>query len=234
MELKLNPKNPRVITKDKLKLLMDSIKQFPKMLEIRPIVVNKDMMIIGGNMRYRALQELKWEIKPEWVKVADGLTTEEVRRFIVEDNIGFGSWDWDLLGAEYPEEELLSWGIELETKKKDDFYTREIKVPIYEPVNEKPLLEELIDEEKTKAFIKEIEESDVDEEVKDFLKKAANRHNIFSYKKIADFYAHSDEKTKDLMEKLALVIIDYGKAVENGYIKMVQDIMTIQSEDYEE
>ena len=89
MDIRLNPDNPRQINEAKFKKLKQSIKDFPKMLELRPIVVDKEGIILGGNMRYRALQELGMEIKDEWVKVADKLTDEERRRFIVEDNLDF-------------------------------------------------------------------------------------------------------------------------------------------------
>ena len=109
MDIRLNPNNPRFIKDDKFKRLVQSIKDFPKMLELRPIVVDKDGVILGGNMRFRALQELGLEIKDEWVKVADKLTDEERRRFIVEDNVGFGDWDWDILSEQYEKEELEEW-----------------------------------------------------------------------------------------------------------------------------
>jgi len=84
-------------------------------MELRPIVVDRDGMILGGNMRYRALLELKYkDIPDEWVKVADKLTDEEKRRFIVEDNVGFGDWDWDKLANEYEKEELEDWGLDVD------------------------------------------------------------------------------------------------------------------------
>ena len=85
MKIKLNPNNPRQISKKKFEKLKQSIKEFPKMLELRPIVVDKNGVILGGNMRYRVLKDLGWEIKDEWVKVADKLTDEERRRFRVPD-----------------------------------------------------------------------------------------------------------------------------------------------------
>ena len=87
--IKINDQNPRLIKDNKFKKLCNSIQDFPNMLELRPIVVDTDGVILGGNMRFLALKELGMELKEEWFKVADKLTDEEKRRFIVEDNVGF-------------------------------------------------------------------------------------------------------------------------------------------------
>jgi ParB-like chromosome segregation protein Spo0J len=123
MDIKLNPQNPRIIDKDKFQKLCDSIKQFPKMLELRPIVVDKDGVILGGNMRYKALQELKMDIQSEWIKTADSLTDEERRRFMIEDNLELGEWNNEELLTQYNTDELLEWGFdEGELKiETDDF-----------------------------------------------------------------------------------------------------------------
>ncbi len=113
-DIKLNPGNPRLIKDDRFKKLVASIKDFPAMMELRPIVVNADMMILGGNMRYRACKELGMkEIPDNWVKVADSLTEEEQQRFIVEDNVPFGEWNWDVLANEWDTTQLEEWGVEL-------------------------------------------------------------------------------------------------------------------------
>ena len=93
-ELKPNPNNPRVLKDDKFNKLVKSITEFPKMMSIRPIVVDQDNMILGGNMRLRAIQSIGMkEIPDTWVKRADELTEEEKKRFIISDNVGFGEWD---------------------------------------------------------------------------------------------------------------------------------------------
>lgn len=113
--LKLNPKNPRLIKDAKFKKLCDSIRDFPKMMELRPIVIDADGMILGGNMRFRALKELGFKDVPdEWVKAADSLTEEEKKRFIIEDNVPFGEWDYDILAADFEISELVAWGMEPE------------------------------------------------------------------------------------------------------------------------
>lgn len=128
-DIKPNPNNPRTVNKDKFKKLVKSIKEFPKMLELRPIVLNSDNIVLGGNMRLKALKELKYkEIPDEWVKRAKDLTDEEKRRFIIADNVGFGEWDWELLANEWEAEELENWGLEIpgfeaeENEAEDDNY----------------------------------------------------------------------------------------------------------------
>lgn len=113
-EIKPNPNNPRILKDEKFKKLVKSIDEFPKMMKLRPIVVDNDNMILGGNMRLKALQELKYkEIPDEWVKRADELTEEEKKRFIIADNVGFGEWDWDVLANEWDGQELNEWGINI-------------------------------------------------------------------------------------------------------------------------
>lgn len=111
-----NPKNPRVLRDDKFQKLKKSIADFPKMMELRPIVVDDDGVILGGNMRYCALQDIygkNGEIPDAWVKRAADLTEDEKRQFIIKDNAAFGEWDWDMLANEWDAEELEDWGVDL-------------------------------------------------------------------------------------------------------------------------
>lgn len=108
-----NPSNPRVIKDDKFKKLVASIKDFPKMMELRPIIIDDTNTILGGNMRYKALQEAGYtEIPDEWVKKANDLTEEEKKQFIIKDNLPFGEWDWDVLANEFEVKDLLDWGFD--------------------------------------------------------------------------------------------------------------------------
>ena len=114
-DLKLNLQNPRRIKDARFKKLCNSIKDFPKMMELRPIVIDRSNgnMILGGNMRYRALKELGYkEIPDEWVKDAADLTDAEKRRFIVEDNMPFGEWDMDILANSFDTSDLVEWGFD--------------------------------------------------------------------------------------------------------------------------
>jgi hypothetical protein len=110
-EVKPNPNNPRIITDDKFKKLVKSVKEFPKMLELRPIVVNEDMVVLGGNMRLKAYKEAGIKEIPI-IKAVD-LTPEEEKEFIIKDNVGYGDWDWSALEGQYDDNTLLDWGVEL-------------------------------------------------------------------------------------------------------------------------
>lgn len=119
-DIKANPNNPRVIKDDKFKKLVKSISEFPKMMELRPMVINADNIVLGGNMRLRALKELKYkDIPDEWVKRAETLTEEEQRQFIIKDNVGFGEYDWEVLKTEWDIEELADWGLDMPTFEID-------------------------------------------------------------------------------------------------------------------
>ena len=110
-EVKSNPNNPRIIKDDKFSKLVKSIQEFPKMLEIRPIVVNADMIVLGGNMRLKACKEAGLKEVP--VILANNLTEDEQKQFIIKDNVGFGEWDWDMLANEWEPEELEEWGLDV-------------------------------------------------------------------------------------------------------------------------
>jgi hypothetical protein len=115
-EVKLNPNNPRLIKDDKFKKLVQSIKDFPEMLAIRPIVVNQDMVILGGNMRYKACKEAGLKEIP--IIITD-LTEEQQREFLIKDNTSGGEWDWDILANEWDSELLADWGLDLPVSVDD-------------------------------------------------------------------------------------------------------------------
>jgi hypothetical protein len=113
-EIKENPSNPRLIKDDKFKKLLKSIKDFPQMMSLRPIIIDENNIIQGGNMRFKALKELDYkEIPDEWVKQGKDLTEEQWKEFVIKDNVGFGEWDWDALANEWDSEQLTEWGVDL-------------------------------------------------------------------------------------------------------------------------
>jgi hypothetical protein len=110
-KVKGNTNNPRIIKDDKFKKLVKSIKEFPEMLELRPIVVDENMIVLGGNMRLKACIEAG--LKEVHITIADNLTEEQKKEFIVKDNVGFGEWDWDMIANEWDTDLLEDWGLDL-------------------------------------------------------------------------------------------------------------------------
>ena len=110
-DIRPNPNNPRVIKDDKFKKLVKSIQDFPQMLELRPIVVNDEMIVLGGNMRLKALEHLG--IEETYIIKASDLTDKQEQEFIIKDNVGYGEWDWDQLANEWDVEDLDDWGLDL-------------------------------------------------------------------------------------------------------------------------
>ena len=125
--LKPNPENPRIIKDDKFEKLVNSLKEFPQMMELRPIIVNEDNIIMGGNMRFNALIEIGHkEVPDSWVKQSKDLRPDQWHEFIIKDNLGYGQWDYDALANGWDEEELEKWGLDipgfepLKEEKEDD------------------------------------------------------------------------------------------------------------------
>ena len=124
------------------------------------------------------------------------------------------------------------FGEEFNTTQEDKKYTSKIEAPIYEPKNKKPHILELYDKTKTQRIIREIDQSNLPIDEKMFLIDAARRHTVFNYEKIADYYAHSSPDMQNLMERSALVIIDFEKAIELGYVQLSKDISNQYLEEY--
>ena len=117
-QVKTNPNNPRIIKNDKFEKLVTSIKEFPEMLKLRPIVVDENMMVLGGNMRLKASKDAG--LKEVWIEIAEGLTEEQKKEFIVKDNVGFGEWEWDMLANEWDSVQLAEWGLDVWQNEDDE------------------------------------------------------------------------------------------------------------------
>jgi hypothetical protein len=112
--ISLNKNNPRFIRDEKFKKLVSSLAEFPKMMELRPIVIDENNVILGGNMRYRALMELGiLEVPDNWIKKASDLTDTQKREFLLKDNVGFGEWDWDIIADQWQTDEVTAWGLDI-------------------------------------------------------------------------------------------------------------------------
>jgi hypothetical protein len=135
-KVKGNTNNPRIIKDDKFRKLVKSIKEFPEMLELRPIVVDENMVVLGGNMRLKACIEAG--LKEVHITIAENLTEEQKKEFIVKDNVGFGEWDWDMIANEWDTDLLEEWG--LNTIKHNwedlDYIENEIETPVNKSKNQ--------------------------------------------------------------------------------------------------
>ena len=216
----------------------------------RSIVIDTDDEIIAGNGIYEQAQALNIPLKVMEtdgselvvVKRTDLNTDDEKRKKLaVMDNSTSDSSEFDinLMSEDFTNGELLDMGVvipeDVEVEVEDSKYTRKVSIPIYEVKGEEPEISEMIDTNKADKFIKKIQEMDIPDELKKFLIDSATRLYEFNYSKIAEFYAHQNKDVQDIMEKLALVLIDVDKAIENGYVKMnsiIEDIF--QSERNEE
>ena len=133
-KLKVNPNNPRLIKDARFKKLVQSISDFPKMMELRPIIIDDNNIILGGNMRYNALKELKYKDVPdEWIKRANELTEDEKKEFIIKDNVGFGENDWDMLANEWDAEILEGWGLDIPNFEDYSDKNKEIDIDELDP-----------------------------------------------------------------------------------------------------
>jgi hypothetical protein len=143
-----HPNNPRFIRDDKFKKLVKSIKDFPEMLDLRPIIVDQNMIVLGGNMRLRACKEAGIQRVP--VIKAGHLTADQQTQFIIKDNVGFGEWDYDILANCFDENDLIEWGIDL---------------PMFAP-----LADEKEPSEPKESFIIEVKCADLDDREKQYNK----------------------------------------------------------------
>ena len=121
-KLRKHPENPRLIKDDKYFSLVKSIETFPEMLEKRPVVVNEDLLVLGGNMRLRAAQDAG--MSEIWIDVAEGWSKAKQREFVIKDNTNAGDWDFDMLANEWETDDLNDWGLDLpmpkETEEKEE------------------------------------------------------------------------------------------------------------------
>lgn len=215
-----------------------------------PIVIDKDNVIITGHTRLLASKKIGLEEVP--CVVASDLSKAQIKAFRIADNkvSEYATWDEDKLKLELEELEELDFNlddlsidfsdfdlqIDLDDieDEEDEQYTKEINIPQYEITGEKPSLEDLVKEDKTKELIKKINEANVPDDIKEFLIKASYRHLAFNYQNIAEYYAHADKEIQELMEESVLVIIDYNNAIRNGYIEIREAIDNIVKEGVED
>ena len=228
--------NSRTHSDEQVAQIAASIKEFGW---TNPILIDGDNGIIAGHGRLLAARKLAHKKVPT-IELKD-LTETQKKAYIIADNrlaLNAG-WDNEMLTIEL--NDLLADGFALdilgfdqadldeifiseETPKEENPYTTNVNIPIYEPEGKKPAFEELYDDEKAMDLITTIQASQLTDKEKHFLMSAASRHIVFNYEKIANFYAYSSKECQELMEDSALVIIDFNKAIENGFVKLTEQI----------
>lgn len=240
-ELTPYEKNPRNNGKA-VKRVADSIREFGFN---QPIVVDKDNIIVVGHTRWKASKELGLKEVPV-LYMPDDISDAKVKAYRIADNKlnEYASWDDELLVAELEDirdeiGDIESTGFSEKSlddllHKTDDAYTKKIDTPIYEPKGDKPELESLYDDSHAMQLLAEVKSSDLDSEIKQFLTLAAYRHIEFNYKRIAEYYCHADAKTQKLIEDSAMVIVDFDRAIELGYVKLRDDLIDSYGSDYPE
>lgn len=202
-----------------------------------PIIIDQNDVIICGHTRLKAAKKLHLGKVP--CIVVDDLTDEQVRALRLADNkvAEKAEWDDDKLAQEL--EEILNIDMKdfgfLEKDLKADpeeKYTQGVDIPQYQITGAEPSLEECCDISKYKALCEEIDDTDsIEDDIRDFLKYAAARHIVFNYKNIAEYYAHAPKNVQELMERSALVIIDYDDALKNGYVRLSKSLEEIVNEE---
>lgn len=229
-------KNPRN-NEEAVSAVAESIKEFGFKI---PIVITGDNVIVAGHTRLKAAKQLGMTEVP--CIIADDLTEEQIKAFRLADNKSaeIATWDEELLQEELSgilNIDMKLFGFEegetdFADEVVDDTYTMKTNIPQYEITGECPTISEMLDKEKTKELIEEIETAEgITEEERAFLRDAAGRHNVFNYRNIAEYYAHANPVMQRLMEKSALVIIDVDNAIANGYMTLLDDVVNMMEED---
>lgn len=201
-----------------------------------PIVISGDNVVVAGHTRIKAAKKLGMKEVP--CIIADDLNDEQVRAFRLADNKSAEIATWNEEKLEQELAQIMSIDMSLfgfdgeesdfADEVTDDKYTFNTNIPQYEITGEQPTIDEMLDEEKSKQLISEIEQAEgITEEERRFLIQAARRHNVFNYRNIAEYYAHATPEMQRLMEKSALVIIDMDNAIANGYAALFSDVLDV-------
>jgi ParB-like chromosome segregation protein Spo0J len=231
--------------------LAATIASFRRFGQQHPIVIDRNNVVRAGNCRLDAAEALGWDtIKA----VRSDLSGSDAVAYAIADNrtSELAEWDEDILAAQlqglltddealleaagFDEDELAAMLDELDgdgtTGGEGDNYSRKIETPVYEITGDKPAITELFDRSKADQLLAKIEAEKLPNEIADFLRYAAERHVVFNFRNIAEFYAHSDAGVQELFEQSALVIIDFNRAIEDGFVKLTEAVAEQYAKDY--
>lgn len=237
--------NSRTHSEEQIDQIAASINEFGF---TNPILIDEGDVIIAGHGRLEAAKHLGMEEVPTITLV--GLSDEQKIAYVIADNklaLNAG-WDEKLLALELTSLQSVGFDVSLTGFSRDELrdllgvgdgnsdeleYSKKIDTPAYTPKGDKPNLSELADLEKYNLMVNRIEQSPLPDDEKEFLINAARRHVVFDYAKIAEYYCHASKEMQELMEDSALVIIDFEKAIENGYVILSKQLEGIYFDSYE-
>jgi len=251
-DLKPWDENPRMSTKEDAKNILASFEEFG---QAQVILIGPDNEVYDGHQRLSALLTVYGEeYQVDARRSSRPLTEQERQRFTLTIHTGatgrydfdiLGNWDANLLIESGFNESYLKQlntdaaavsslldSVNPEEDEGTDDYTAKIEAPIYKPSRRKPKLHELYDDTRTKALIKEIDMSQLPEDEKAFLRIAAQRHTVINFKAVAEYYAHSDAHTQFHIENSALVIIDFARAIQLGYVNLSREVAMLYARDH--
>jgi hypothetical protein len=245
-DLSIDPANARKHSQKNLDAIVASLRRFGQQ---KPIVIDKSNIVRAGNGTLEAARQLGWETI---LAVQTSLTGSEATAYAIADNrtAELAEWDDDILKATlesladedaallescgYTEAELDALVNEVEGDGEggdqgsgESQYTNKITAPIYEPKGERPPIRDLSDKTKTNELCSEIEKAELPEDVRNFLLTAAQRHTVFNFRNIAEFYCHASADVQHLMERSGLIIIDMDKAIANGFVHLSERLGVI-------
>ena len=215
-----------------------AVKKLTKLIKkfgyIDPIVVDQNMTIRAGHTRIKALKAMKYKTVPVVIQV-DFANEDEAAEYAIADNKSQEWAKWDTvkleeLLREFKDKNIDTMALGFKKLESDDAYTTKIKIPQYRIKGEKPDLEELVSTEKYDELVDEIERSNLPEDEKEFLKISATRFYEFTFSKIAEYYAGASKEMQEMMERLALVIIDFDDAIANGFVRLSKTMEEIRQE----
>ena len=233
-------RNSRTHSAEQIAQIAASIREFGW---TNPVLIDGENGIIAGHGRVLAAHKLG-ETQVPTIELSH-MSDIQKRAYIIADNklaLNAG-WDNEMLALELSALGDLGFDINLigfsaeelkllmDIAEADAIYSNKITVPIYEPRNKKPPIEDLYDDTKAINLIADIKKSKLTQKEKDFLMAAASRHIVFNYSKVADFYAHASKECQELIEKSALVIVDYKQAIENGFVHLSAQIDDLNGEE---
>ena len=232
------PKNPRKITKERMAALIKSIKESPEMEKLNEILVypsDGKMVAVSGNHRLRGRRELGWPVA--LCKVLDEHTpAAKLREYVLKENMLYAQNDEDIMKNLWSED-AMKWDVPLSMQQqKVTEYSRKIESPVYVPTGE--TIEgpsALYDESEVKDLEYHIKAADIPEDVRDMLLKSAQRFRKFDFSKVAEYYSQCEDPViRALMERTAMVIVDFKQAIENGFVVLTDEITQEYLREYEE